>query len=98
MRMLLKIKIPVEHGNRAAADGSMKAAFENLFKTLQPEASYFSMEDGLRCAYIFYEARAEYQFLEIHEPLFASMGALVYDSPALVWDDMVEGFGKLQHG
>ena len=95
MRMLLRIKIPVEHGNRAARDGSMAKAFESIFDKLKPEAAYFSMEDGLRAAYIFYDIDAEYKFLEIHEPLFAAMGAAIYEQPALNWDDMKRGFKDL---
>ena len=53
MRMLLRIKIPVEHGNRAARDGSMAKAFESIFDKLKPEAAYFSMEYGLYTAYFF---------------------------------------------
>lgn len=97
MRMMLKIKIPVEHGNRAAKDGSMVKAFQSLIEKLKPEATYFFLEDGMRCAYLIYEIKEEYQFLEIHEPLFASMGALVYDYPALTWEDMTRGWEALQN-
>ena len=48
MRMIMTIRIPVEHGNRAIQDGSMTRAFENPFEILQPEAAYFSMLDGSR--------------------------------------------------
>lgn len=96
MRMMLKIKIPVEHGNRAVADGSMVKAFQVLKEKLKPEATYFAMEDGMRCAFFVYDARESYQFLEIHEPLFACMGALIYDYPVLTWEDMARGWEALQ--
>ena len=97
MRMMLKIKIPVEHGNRAAKDGTMVRAFDSLKKKLKPEAVYFSTDDGMRCAYVIYDIKESYQFLEIHEPLFASMGALIYDAPALTWEDMARGWADLQN-
>ena len=49
IRMMLKIKIPPESGNRAMKDGSLAKAFQVLNEKLNPEATYFSMEDGMRC-------------------------------------------------
>lgn len=92
MRMMLKIKFPPESGNRSAKDGSMAKAFQTLKDKLNPEAAYFSMEDGMRCAYIFYDAKSLPAFVEVHEPLIQATGALVYDAPALTWDDMAKAF------
>jgi hypothetical protein len=92
MRMILKIKIPPESGNRAAQDGSMMKVFQSLHERLKPEATYLSMDDGMTCAYVIYEPNEEVQFLEIHEPLSRTIGALVYDYPALTWEDMVRGW------
>ncbi|MEZ5828615.1 MAG: hypothetical protein R3D30_04250 [Hyphomicrobiales bacterium] len=95
MRMMLKVKIPPESGNRSAKDGSMAKAFQTLKEQLKPEAAYFSMEDGMRCAYLFYDAETLPDFVKIHEPLIQATGALVYDAPALVWEDMakaIKGF------
>jgi len=36
-----------------------------------------------------------HKFLEIHEPLFAAMGAAIYEQPTLNWDDMKRGFKDL---
>jgi hypothetical protein len=95
MRMMLKIKIPPDSGNRAAQDGSMAKAFQSLKEQVNPEAAYFSMEDGMRSAYFFYNAKQLPDFAKIHEPLIQAMGALVYDGPALTWEDMaraIKGF------
>lgn len=95
MRMMLKIKIPPESGNRAAQDGSMAKAFQLLKEQLNPEAAYFAMEDGMRCAYVFYDVKELPDLVRIHEPLIRATGALVYDAPALKWEDMakaIEGF------
>ena len=92
MRMLLKIKFPPESGSRAVRDGSMGKAFNALQEKLKPEAAYFSMEDGMRCAYLFYDAKTLPDFVRIHEPLIQATGALVYDAPALTWEDITDAF------
>jgi hypothetical protein len=49
----------------------------------------------MRCAYFFYNAKQLPDFAKIHEPLIQAMGALVYDAPALTWEDMaraIKGF------
>jgi hypothetical protein len=61
-----------------------------LKEQMNPEAAYFSMEDGMRCAYIFYNAKELPDFVKIHEPLIQATGALVYDAPALIWEDMAQ--------
>ncbi|MEZ5865021.1 MAG: hypothetical protein R3D25_13505 [Geminicoccaceae bacterium] len=56
MRLMMTIKIPVEHGNKAFADGSMQRVLQELIERLKPEACYFMMQGGLRTALLFYEA------------------------------------------
>ncbi|MEE9588142.1 MAG: hypothetical protein V3V97_08990 [Hyphomicrobiaceae bacterium] len=92
MRIMMKIKIPVEKGNQAFADGSMQKAFEQLMERLKPEASYFYMEDGLRAATLICNVDEEYRFFEAHEPMFAALNALIDETPVLTWEDMATGF------
>ena len=94
MRMMMKIRIPVEHGNQAVQDGSMTRAFEAIQEKLKPEAAYFFMDDGLRTALFVYEIDEQYKLLGIHEPLFAAMGALIDEQPVLNWDDMLRAIDE----
>lgn len=96
MRLMMTIRIPVESGNRAARDGSMSQAFASLMDKIQPEAAYFTMIDGLRGAIFVYEVDEQYKLLDLHEPLFAAMGALIDEQPVLDWDDMQKAFAELQ--
>jgi len=50
MRMMLKIVIPTETGNKAIKDGSLHEIFEAVMSKLKPEAAYFFPEHGLRSA------------------------------------------------
>ena len=88
MRMMLTIQIPPEPGNKAIQDGSMKTAFENLHKKINPEAAYFTMSDGLRTAIYVYDLVEEYHILQIHEPLFAALGCHIEEKPVMIWADM----------
>lgn len=88
MRLMMTIKIPVEHGNKAIQDGSMNRAFQNLYEKLNPEAAYFTMLDGHRAAIFVYQLEEEYKLLGFHEPLFAAMGAMIDERPVLNWDDI----------
>lgn len=41
MRMMMKVTVPVEAGNRAIADGTLPKTIEAAMESLKPEAAYF---------------------------------------------------------
>ncbi|WP_421723284.1 hypothetical protein [Bauldia sp.] len=95
VRMMLKVQIPVEAGNRAVADGTMKSIIEDTMEQIKPEAAYFSQEDGLRTIYFVYQVTDNATFAAVHEPLMQGLGARVSDLPALTWDELSQGFGAI---
>ena len=91
MRMLLKVKIPTEQGNRAVKDGSLGKILEATVSKLKAEAAYFIAEDGRRCALIFFDMKDSAQMPAIAEPLFIGLGAEVEFVPAMNADDLRKG-------
>ena len=55
MRMMLKIKMDVEAGSKAIADGSLPQLMQDMMGRLDPEAAYFGPEDGVRTAFIVFD-------------------------------------------
>ncbi|MCP4315788.1 MAG: hypothetical protein GY789_07150 [Hyphomicrobiales bacterium] len=96
VRMMLKVQIPIQSGNRAIENGTMGTIFESLMQKIKPEAAYFSQEGGLRTAYFVYVMDGTFEFAEIHEPLIQGLGARVYDQPALTWEDIGKAFADTQ--
>ena len=91
MRMLLKVKIPTEQGNRAVRDGSLGKMLEATVGKLKAEAAYFIAEDGLRCALIFFDMKDSAQMPAIAEPLFIGFDANLEFLPAMNADDLRKG-------
>ncbi len=93
MRMLLKIKIPTDQGNRAIKDGSLGKILEATVNKLKAEAAYFVAEDGGRCALIFFDMKDSAEIPAIVEPLFLGLGAKVELIPVMNADDLRKGLG-----
>jgi hypothetical protein len=98
MRMMLKIKIPTEHGNRAVKDGSLPKILEATMGKLKPEAAYFVADNGLRTAMIFFDMRDASDIPGIVEPLFLGLGAEVELLPVMNSDDLRLGLGAAMKG
>ena len=94
MRLMLKFTIPVEKGNQAAKDGSLGAAIDALIEQTNPEAAYFTLEDGERAGMIFFEVEDQAQLTELNEPLFAATDAAIEIVPVLNQDDLRRGLTK----
>ena len=62
MRMMLKIKVPTEIGNRAINDGSLGRILEDTVSKLKAEAAYFVAQNGMRCAMIFFDMKDSSKF------------------------------------
>ena len=48
MRMMLRVRIPVEAGNVAFTDGSLGKGIQQAIDTLKPEAAYFFPDEVLK--------------------------------------------------
>ncbi len=91
MRMMLKVTVPVEAGNRAIKDGTLPRVIQSTTERLKPEAAYFLAEDGKRTAMFFFNMQDVSQIPVIAEPLFMGMDAALTILPVMNADDLQKG-------
>jgi len=91
MRMMLKVTIPVEAGNRTIKDGTLPRTMKSTMDRLKPEAAYFLAEDGRRTALFFFNMQDVSQIPPIVEPLFMGMNASLTMVPVMNADDLQKG-------
>jgi hypothetical protein len=88
MRCLLKVSIPTETGNQCVIDGSLGKTIEMILNDINPEAAYFSEEQGMRTGFIFCNVKDESDIPAIAEPWFLAFGARVEFHPAMTLGDL----------
>jgi len=91
MRMMMKVQIPVAAGNEAIRNGSLEKAIEGTMERVQPEAAYFTVEDGVRTALFFFDLGDQSQMPVIGEPLFMAFDAQIDMTPCMNGDDLRKG-------
>ena len=94
MRMMLKVTIPVEAGNKAVKDGSLARAMQGTTERLKPEAAYFLADGGSRSALFFFNMQDSSQIPSMAEPLFMGLHASVVLSPVMNGDDLQKGLAE----
>jgi hypothetical protein len=97
MRMLLKVTIPVEAGNAAAANGTLGTTIQKILAELKPEAAYFTEDGGERTGWVFFDMKNSSDLPAIAEPWFLAFSAKVTLRPAMNAQDLAEGLKGLQH-
>lgn len=95
MRVLLKANIPTEPGNAAIQSGQMGPTMEKVLGTLKPEAAYFSLEHGMRTAYIVFDLKEPSAMPMAAEELFIKLGAQIDMTPAMTPEDLAKGLAQL---
>lgn len=91
MRMLLKVQMEVEAGNRAIKNGSFGETLNRVMGEIKPEAAYFTAIDGKRTGLIFFDLQEPSQIPAIAEPFFMSVGAAVELLPVMTPEDVQKG-------
>jgi hypothetical protein len=88
MRMLMKVLLPVEAGNRAIADGSLAKTIQSILEEQKPEAAYFVAEGGKRTGYLFLDLKNASDLPGLAEPWFLAFNASIEATPAMNVQDL----------
>lgn len=96
MRMLMKVSIPVEAGNRAIADGSLGKTIQSILEKQKPEAAYFVAEQGKRTGYLFTELKTASDIPGLAEPWFLAFHAAIELTPAMTPQDLAAAAGGME--
>jgi hypothetical protein len=94
MRMMMKVQMPTESGNDAIKDGSLPQIMGSSIEALKAEAAYFTAEDGMRTALIFFDMNDSSDIPPAAEPFFMGLGAKITLSPVMNAQEMQSGVAK----
>lgn len=95
MRMMVRIQVPAETGNRAVKDGTLASIFEKAQAQLKPEATYFTTFEGDRTAFLVLDMKGVEEMPFVAERFFLGLGAKVDFSPAMTPEQLHAGFSGL---
>ena len=88
MRMLMKINIPVEAGNKAVWEGTLGKTIQQILQAQRPEAAYFVAENGQRCGFLIVNLESESKIPALAEPWFLALNAAIEFYPAMKPEDL----------
>ena len=94
MRMMMKVSIPVESGNKGVTEGTLPKTVMAFVEKFKPEASYFTAENGKRTAFFFFDLKDPTAIPSAAEPFFSNLNASIELGPAMNLEDMKSGIAK----
>ena len=96
MRMMMKVTVPNDGGNRAVKDGTIGRIIGQFSEENRPEAAYFLTDDGERSALFFLDVKDPSQIPQLAEPFFLGLNAKITFCPAMNPQDLKAGLEKLK--
>ncbi|AOO84516.1 hypothetical protein [Bosea vaviloviae] len=98
MRMMLKVSIPVETGNKSIVDGTLRKTVKEFMLEFEPEAAYFVADAGLRTGYFFFDLAKSTDIPSVAETFFLNLNAAIELTPAMNAADMEAGVERAMRG
>jgi len=95
MRIMARVSIPVEAGNKAIEGGSLPKVIQQTAERWKPEAMYFTTFDGRRTGFIVFDMANSSDMPGFAEPFFMELNAEVQFSPVMNGDDLQMGLSAL---
>jgi hypothetical protein len=88
MRMLMKVRLPVETANEFAANGTLGRTIGSIVKQTKPLFAFFGEEDGMRTGFLVVELEGMHKIPQVCEPWFLAFNAKISLVPVMTTDDL----------
>jgi len=90
MRYLIKVRLPIEEGNRILRNPKFSRELQSILEEIKAEAAYFSLIDGQRGMYIITSFDDASQIAVISEKFWFWGKADLEIIPVMIVDDLVK--------
>jgi hypothetical protein len=90
MRVMMKVNMPVEAGNRAAKANKLGSTIQAILAEQKPEAVYFCADNGQRTAFIFLQVKESDEIPKLAEPWFLAFNAAIEMKPVMAPADLAK--------
>jgi hypothetical protein len=94
MRMMMKVSMPVEAGNKGVKEGILPKTVMRFVEQMKPEACYFGPDCGKRTAFFFFDLQDPTLIPTIAEPFFTNLNASIEMTPVMNLEEMKVGVEK----
>ena len=90
MRMMMKVNMTVEAGNRAVKANKLGQTIQAILADQKPEAVYFCADNGQRTGYVIVNIKEASEIPKLAEPWFLAFNAAVELQPVMVPEDLAK--------
>ena len=94
MRILVKVQIPTELGNKLVRDHNFIKNIEDYIKKYNVEAAYFAETNGERTVFYVMQLPSPDEIAKAVEPLFQTFNGRVEIHPAMDLADLKKAFSN----
>ncbi len=96
MRMLMKVRLPVETANDFAAKGKLGQTISTILEQTKPVSAFFGEEDGMRTGFLVVELEGMHKIPSVCEPWFLAFDAKISLVPVMTAEDLVKAAPDLE--
>lgn len=96
MRVMLRAHLDTAAANEGIKNGALVQAVKKLMDTIEPEAAYFGLDEGVRSIWMVFDLQDSSQMPALAEDLFMQFNAEVEVGPVMNAEDLAKGIAALQ--
>jgi hypothetical protein len=91
---MLRVKVDAIKGSEALKAGAMQKAIMGFTEKFKPEATYFTLDEGMRCCFFVFDMHGSQQMPELAEA-FLDLGCNIVMTPCMTPEDLQAGFAAV---
>ncbi|MFD3539704.1 hypothetical protein ACFWUQ_09415 [Streptomyces sp. NPDC058662] len=96
MRVMLRAHMDTAATNDGIKTGSLPQVIKKLMDTVQPEAAYFGLHEGVRSCWMVFDLQDSAQLPPLVEDLFLQFNAEIEVAPVMNAEDLAKGLAGMK--